>query len=318
MPAEPPKEISLAAFLCASGCNNGMRSLRTKVGFFLTINIFTLFFLGYSTAVFAGDVFLSWNANTEPDLAGYKVRYGTASGSYGTIINIGDQTTYTVTGLGFGTYYFAVTAYDTSGNESGFSNEVSKMITDPGTSDSTGPAESVSTVLPDILPPTDVTDFQAVSGDRQVKLTWTNPPDSDFMGVRIRFRMDGSFPTNAQDGELVGDFMGPPLASDTHVHKDLYNGSTYYYAAFTYDTSGNYSQTIYASATPLSSQSADQADSQYEIEGGFGCGTVKNIGPPKNPPAWPLDLFLLGALLLWFSLRNTQRMTCPAKEWTMG
>ena len=73
----------------------------------------------------AGQVVLSWDANTDPDLAGYKVYYGTASGTYGTPVNVGNVTTYTVTGLADGQkYYFAATAFDTLGSESGYSNEV--------------------------------------------------------------------------------------------------------------------------------------------------------------------------------------------------
>ena len=72
---------------------------------------------------------LTWNPNTETDLAGYKVYVGTASGTYGAPIDVGNVTTFQVVNLSQGqTYYFAVTAYDYSGNESGFSNEVSKTI----------------------------------------------------------------------------------------------------------------------------------------------------------------------------------------------
>src|SRR5439155_23215763 len=44
-------------------------------------------------------VTLAWDPNTEPDLAGYKVYVGTTSGVYSTPINVGNVTTYTVTGL---------------------------------------------------------------------------------------------------------------------------------------------------------------------------------------------------------------------------
>ena len=72
---------------------------------------------------------LTWNASTSTNLAGYKVYVGTSSGVYGSSINVGNITSYTVTNLGVGsTYYFAVTAYNTSGVESGYSNEVSKSI----------------------------------------------------------------------------------------------------------------------------------------------------------------------------------------------
>ena len=72
---------------------------------------------------------LSWKANSEPDLAGYKVHYGTSSRTYETSIDVGKKTTYTVTGLTAGTYYFTVTAFDTAGNETEFSNEVTKTVT---------------------------------------------------------------------------------------------------------------------------------------------------------------------------------------------
>jgi hypothetical protein len=73
-----------------------------------------------------GQVNLAWNANTETDLAGYKVYVGTTSGVYSTTYNVGKIISYTVTGLAPGdVYYFAVTAYDTGGFESVVSNEVS-------------------------------------------------------------------------------------------------------------------------------------------------------------------------------------------------
>ena len=83
----------------------------------------------------AANVILSWDANTEADLAGYKVYFGTSSRNYGSPIAVGIQTTYTVQGLAPGTYFFGVKAYDTSGNESGFSNEFSANISQvpPGT-----------------------------------------------------------------------------------------------------------------------------------------------------------------------------------------
>ena len=75
---------------------------------------------------------LAWDPNTEPDLAGYRVYYGTASGVYVDSVNAGNTTTYRLDGLLDGvTYYIAVTAYDTSGNESDFSKEVSGIGTSP-------------------------------------------------------------------------------------------------------------------------------------------------------------------------------------------
>ena len=76
---------------------------------------------------------LEWNAVNFATLSGYRVYYGTTSGSYlqapGAGVNVGNITNFTVTGLGAGTrYFFAVTAFDSSNNESGYSNEVFKDI----------------------------------------------------------------------------------------------------------------------------------------------------------------------------------------------
>ncbi len=81
-------------------------------------------------AVLAADALLSWDPNVETDLAGYRIHYGATQGSYPTVIDVGQVTIYTITGLGPGTYYFVVTAYDTTGTESAFSNQVSTVITD--------------------------------------------------------------------------------------------------------------------------------------------------------------------------------------------
>jgi hypothetical protein len=78
-------------------------------------------------------IILAWapptlNADGSPltDLAGYIIYYGTASGTYDDTIDVGNVTTYTLTGLTLGqTYYIATIAYDTSNNLSAFSNEVS-------------------------------------------------------------------------------------------------------------------------------------------------------------------------------------------------
>ena len=76
---------------------------------------------------------LTWGAAAGANLSGYRVYYGTAPGTYfqsfGQGVNVGNVLTYTVNGLTSGTrYYFAVTAFDTSNNESIFSNEVFKDI----------------------------------------------------------------------------------------------------------------------------------------------------------------------------------------------
>lgn len=83
-----------------------------------------------------GNALLCWDApetNTDgsalTDLAGYKIYYGTTSGTYTINRDIGKVVGWLVTDLPEITYYFAVTAYDIYNSESAYSNEVSKLIT---------------------------------------------------------------------------------------------------------------------------------------------------------------------------------------------
>ena len=94
----------------------------------------TLFVLLLGLAMFvsadtghSAQVSLTWDRNTETDIAGYRVYYGTTSRAYNWFVDVGNTTTFTVTGLTDGaTYYFAATAYDTSHLESTYSVEASK------------------------------------------------------------------------------------------------------------------------------------------------------------------------------------------------
>lgn len=62
-------------------------------------------------------------------ISGYRIRYGTAPGSYTRSASINDGgTSYTFQGLTAGTYYFVVTAVDSGGRESGYSNPVSTQV----------------------------------------------------------------------------------------------------------------------------------------------------------------------------------------------
>ena len=76
----------------------------------------------------AAQVTLAWDASVSM-VDGYWLYYGPASGSYTARIDVGTATTYTITGLASGqTYYFAVTAYNSSGKESSLSPEISTQV----------------------------------------------------------------------------------------------------------------------------------------------------------------------------------------------
>ena len=115
-----------------------------------TKRMFLVFFILvaqlFSTYAYSAEVTLQWDANTEPDLAGYKIYYDTnsnppyagvdaAQGMSAIVVPLGSlpdqgQPEYTLTDLDDSNdYFFAVTAYDNEEpyNESGFSNEVNTL-----------------------------------------------------------------------------------------------------------------------------------------------------------------------------------------------
>jgi len=95
--------------------------------FIILVTVLSLSVL-FCEPVIAAQIRLGLEPDTEGDLAGYVIYYGTASRSYRWMVDVGNVTTYTLTGLTPGvTYFIAATAYDTSDNESDFSNEVSGM-----------------------------------------------------------------------------------------------------------------------------------------------------------------------------------------------
>lgn len=73
----------------------------------------------------SGSLLATWNPNTEDDLGGYKVYYGTEPGKYSVEKDVGNTTVYVADNLTDGQdYFFVVKAYDQTGNVSNPSVEV--------------------------------------------------------------------------------------------------------------------------------------------------------------------------------------------------
>jgi hypothetical protein len=106
------------AILLISGCGGGATGEEPETS---------------STPTTSNTVTLAWDPVTATNHSGYRIYYGTAPRAYlqphGQGISVGNVTTYTLMGLSSKIrYYFAVTAFDVLGNESGYSNEASKDI----------------------------------------------------------------------------------------------------------------------------------------------------------------------------------------------
>ncbi len=71
----------------------------TKI--FLTLVVVLIFFI-LPVLAYSADVTLAWDANNEPDLAGYKLHFGTSSGNYSSTVDVGDILQHTFTGLNEG------------------------------------------------------------------------------------------------------------------------------------------------------------------------------------------------------------------------
>lgn len=94
------------------------------------IRILVIFTIGcLSTGYAAERASLSWNANAEPNIAGYRLYVGSISGEYNQMVDVGNVTTTTIPNLAAAsTYYFSVTAYNSAGFESPTSAEISMTI----------------------------------------------------------------------------------------------------------------------------------------------------------------------------------------------
>lgn len=111
---------------------------RFKQSMVLAVAVFTLFLAPF--AALAADAVLTWNANTDADLAGYRVYFSQQSCSAqgplaplvvgGSPVQVALVTTYRHLAIPSidGTLCWEITAFDTSGNESAHSARVSKTV----------------------------------------------------------------------------------------------------------------------------------------------------------------------------------------------
>ncbi|NOX49412.1 MAG: serine hydrolase [Gammaproteobacteria bacterium] len=150
-------------------------------------------------------------------------------------LGAGDKKIYVVPSLDLVVVRHGPAAPDGGGfGPSGFDNTLWQML-----------CLAMNDCLPsNAVPPGDVTAFSSAAGDTEINLTWDNPLDADFAGVRIR-RATGSAPAGPNDGVLVYEAAGTAFTDS-----GLTNGTTYFYSAFAYDAQPNYADGVSTSTTP--------------------------------------------------------------------
>ncbi|GJL69463.1 MAG: hypothetical protein NPIRA06_20980 [Nitrospirales bacterium] len=169
------------------------------------------FFIGLcpNPASSASSIQLIWDANPEPDLMGYNVYMGTSQGSYHTTKTTGPNPSYVFQNLPQGiTYYFTVTAYDQTNNESLPSEEVSVKIPD-----------TISPITPENL-------TLNRASNTQVAFSWSASTDN--VGV------------TGYDVARNNVVIGQP-GTNAFVDKTTSPGMTYHYTVKARDADGNVS-----------------------------------------------------------------------------
>jgi len=172
-------------------------------------------------------VTLDWNDNSESDLYGYDIYRSTSSGSGYTRINLvrTKNSNYTDSNAAGGlTYYYIVTAVDTSYNESPDSNVVSATPTDT-------------------IAPAAPTGLLAMPGNQTVSLNWNDNGEGDLDGYNV-YRSTTS-------GSGYAKINSPLVSVSDYNDTTVVNGTTYYYVVTAVDGSSNESgYSIQSSATP--------------------------------------------------------------------
>jgi len=160
-------------------------------------------------------VWLNWDDNHEPELAGYNVYRSTTSGSGYVKVNssLVTDSNYTDSGLTDGiVYYYVVTAVDTNNNESRYSSEASASPRD-------------------LTPPAAPTGLAATAGDEIVWLDWNDSNEADFAGYNI-YRSTTS-------GSGYVKLNTSLLTYSDYTDSNAPNGTTYYYVVTAVDVNSN-------------------------------------------------------------------------------
>ena len=176
------------------------------------------------------DVTLAWDPDLSADITGYRLYLGTTSGVYIQSSDVGIVTSTMVSNLIVGTtYYFVVTAYNSSGLESPPSNEVSFTPTstptpDPSPTPETGPAQML-TPVPGVSLSSDTVTFNWTSGSatNYRLLVGSSPGMGDYYSSGILSTLSCLATNLPTDGRGIYVTLGSELNGSWTFNQYTYN-----------------------------------------------------------------------------------------------
>lgn len=174
-----------------------------------------------------GTLFISWDANTEADLAGYNLYYGKINDGFDTQIVLEPIIQYELVGLENNVeYQFIIQAFDTHNNLGNVSEKETAI-----------PFDTHPPAVPSNIVLSAITNDPTHARPYYFELNWSNPSDRDFQGIAIVRKQD-SPPSGPNDpaATTVFDGTGETFRDDTVEKNKLY-----YYQVYAYDYIPNYS-----------------------------------------------------------------------------
>ena len=241
------------------------------------------------SAIQQNTVEFTWEANTETDLDGYNIFYGTTSGTYTDEVSVApDLTAADVDDLTAATrYYFTIAAFDEADNES---EKAAEVIVD---------------TLPDTRPPNSP---EGVSGEQvsanalEVSVASGNTNMADFKGNILYYGTEPGVYEYSRDIADAGAHTFSSLPEDE---------KTWYFAASAYDEAGNESGKTDAIALAVEDVRGILEEDE-EFEGGCFIGSIGSAYPLERALAW--GAVILAAALAAGSRRLRRMRWMPDRK----
>ncbi len=263
----------------------------------------------YDTRSCLGKLRVRWDANSEPDLAGYRIFYGPTAHLDVPLLALGDRTSPQISlntdlllitkdadrAASPNTYALQIAAYDSAGNQSGLSASISG---DPSPDVTAFGGANDTTVNPaKPAPPTGMT-VAAGAAEGELVITWAAPSDgSATAGFRL-YRSAAPFAGGHIDSaqQIAGEAdLG--ASATTYTDRGLAGCSTYYYAL----ASVNCDETLVAG---YQHDAGNPAASDYATAS----GAPQDLTPPPAPSLAGSQPGVQQALV---ALENPLQSACP-------